>query len=242
MTLQIAPGSLPLVVGTLSSARWELLRSVSEVPCDIVEVRLDEIGCGGDWLERCRAVEASGLPVVLTIRLGAEGGKWVGPEEERLALYYRALEHVSAVDVELRSGIVKAVVERAKRMGRFCLVSYHDFERTPPLSGLQAVLNESLEFAAIAKVATMIHGEADLETLRGLLAANRKAPVCVMGMGPLGGQTRVGLAANGSCLAYGYLDKPAAPGQLSAAELVRGIRAVLPAYDQRRAALERTSS
>jgi 3-dehydroquinate dehydratase len=28
----------------------------------------------------------------------------------------------------------------------------------------------------------------------------------------------------GSCLTYGYLDKPTAPGQMSAAELVRRLR------------------
>jgi 3-dehydroquinate dehydratase I len=239
VTLQIAPDGLPLVVGTLSAAKWELLRSPSQVPCDIVEVRLDVIGWSGDWLESCRSVEASGLPVLLTIRHQNEGGKWGGPDAARLELYQWALPQVSAVDVELRSDIARPLMEQARRLGKIGILSFHDFERTPPATELRAVLAEAQEYAAVAKITTMVRDEADLDTLRTLLAVQWKVPVCVMGMGPLGANARVSLAALGSCLIYGYLDAPAAPGQLSAAELVWGLRAVVQGYDQRRKALER---
>jgi 3-dehydroquinate dehydratase-1 len=228
------------VVGTLSSSRWELLRNPAEAGCDIVEVRLDVIGWEGDWVDQCRAAEASGLPVILTIRHEAEGGQWRGPARERLALYQRALPHVSAVDVELRSDIARAVVERARRLGKTGILSFHDFERTPRLAELRAVLAEAQEHATVAKITTMVHGEPELDTLRSLLAGRWKVPVCVMGMGPLGAKSRVALAALGSCLIYGYLDQPAAPGQLSAPELVRELRAAVREYDRHRSALEQT--
>ena len=48
-----------------------------------------------------------------------------------------------------------------------------------------------------------------------------------MGMGPLGKVSRLVLAAAGSRLNYGYLDKPQVPGQWPALELVRRIEEVL---------------
>src|SRR5208337_4055399 len=232
--LQIVRGGLPLVAGTLSSARWDLLGNASELPCDIVEIRLDELGWDGDWLERCQAVEASGLPVLLTIRHRAEGGKWSGPEEQRLDLYRQAINHVSAVDVELRSGLGRTVVELARNSGKCGIVSYHDFVRTPPTAELRAVMMEAQEFASVAKIATMVQHETDLELLRPLLGGEWKVPVCVMGMGAVGAAARVDFAVAGFCLSYGYVDQPAAPGQPSAAELVRGLQAALPAYRRRR--------
>jgi len=46
----------------------------------------------------------------------------------------------------------------------------------------------------------------------------------VIGMGEAWKQTRLSFPKLGSCLTYGYLDKPTAPGQESAAELVRQLR------------------
>jgi len=104
-------GSVPRVVGTLSSfprAPWP----TCELPCDIVEVRLDLAGLRKNWLDRCRAIEAAGKPVLLTLRLKSEGGKWTRPDADRLPLFERALRHLSAVDVELNSGIVSEVSAR----------------------------------------------------------------------------------------------------------------------------------
>ena len=75
----------------------------------------------------------------------------------------------------------------------------------------------------------MAKREEDVEILRQLLKGRWKVPLCVMGMGEFGAQTRVSLAVAGSCLVYGYLDKPMAPGQMAAAELVRQLRTTLPA-------------
>ena len=58
-------------------------------------------------------------------------------------------------------------------------------------------------------------------TLRSLFHENCPAALCVMGMGALGPQTRVEFPKLGSCLTYGYLDAPVAPGQVSARELMR---------------------
>jgi 3-dehydroquinate dehydratase I len=208
----------PLVVGVLSS-----LEDDFPLAGDIVEMRLDKTGRPPNWLERCKAIEARGKPVLLTIRLRSEGGEWPVDDENRLNLFADGLRALSAVDVELSSVICGTVTKQAEQLGKVCLVSHHDFEKTPPLAELESIVEKAQQNGAVAKVATMIRGEADIETLRALLSRKRKRPLCVIGMGETWKETRVLFPKLGSCLTYGYLDKPTAPGQVSAAELVRQI-------------------
>jgi 3-dehydroquinate dehydratase I len=212
----------PRVVGTVSLPETLAQLARSPAPaCDIVEVRLDKIGAATPgWLDHCRAINAH-TPVLLTIRLAAEGGAWTAPEQERLDLFQRARPVVAALDVELQSQLLPALAP--------AIVSFHDFEKTPPLAELQAVAARAAPWATAVKIVTMVHRRADLETLRQLLVAGGGPPRCVMGMGELAQPTRVEFPVLGSCLTYGYLDRPAAPGQPAAAELVRQLRARLPA-------------
>lgn len=239
----VALGRLPRVVGVLtSSVPEDFPPSGEEGPSDLVEIRLDQMPQQEDWLARGRSIEARGLPVILTIRLDSEGGGWNGIDEERLELFEQALQHLSAVDVELRSPIASQVAMAAKRLGKICILSYHDFERTPPLSELRSIISEGQGVSSVVKISTMIKAKKDVETLQSLLAGSWKVPICIIGMGPLGTHTRVSFAALGSCLTYGYLDKPSAPGQLPASELVQQLRALLPKYDKDSLARQRLNA
>jgi 3-dehydroquinate dehydratase I len=211
----------PLVVGVLSS-----LDGNFPLAGDVVEVRLDKTGRPPDWLERCQAIEGRGKPVLLTVRLRREGGEWPEDDEGRLKIYGEALASLSAVDVELNSVICARVAQQAEKQGRVCLVSHHDFAKTPSLAELEAIVERAQQNGAVAKIATMIQSEADVETLRALLGRKQKRPLCVIGMGEAWKETRILFSTLGSCLTYGYLDKPTAPGQISAAELVRQLREI----------------
>ncbi len=219
-------GTVPRVVGTLSA----LPPTLPPLLCDVAEIRLDQLLEVTNWVERGQAIEAQGIPVILTVRLHSEGGKWNGPDQERSALYQKALSSLSAVDVELRSNICHEVAAEAKAQGKLCIVSYHDFNHTPPLDLLEAVVTQAQEFASIVKVVTLTESREHEETLRQLLAKKWKTPLCVMGMGTLGPDTRVTFPALGSCLTYGYLDAPAAPGQMPAGEVAERLRLTLPIY------------
>lgn len=215
---------LPRVVGTISLPDT-LARFAQQVEpvCDIIEVRLDKIGVEQPgWLDQCRAIN-SHTPVLLTIRIAAEGGAWTAPEEQRLDSFQRGLPAVAAIDVELQSQLLPVLSPT--------IVSYHDFEKTPPLSDLQAVAKRATQFGSAVKIVTMVHNRADLDTLRQLLTVGCGKPLCVLGMGELAQPTRIEFPCLGSCLTYGYIDRSAAPGQLPAAELVRQLRARLPDYD-----------
>ena len=223
-TTALAVGPAPRVVGTLSS-----LAPKRALAGDIVEVRLDKTSLPSDWLKRCAALQSGGRPVLLTVRLRAEGGDWEADDEKRLEIYKQALRELAAADVELRGVISRAVAREATRLKKASVISFHDFEKTPPLRELCAIVEQAHAIGSIAKVSTMIRHENDAEALRSLLRRPWAKPLCVIGMGRAWSETRIEFATLGSCLTYGYLDKPAAPGQISAAELVRRLRRALAA-------------
>ena len=229
---ELAVGDIPRVVGTLSSFSQTVPSKIQEIFCDIVEVRLDQIPDRTDWLERCQEIEKIGIPVILTLRLQAEGGGWTDSEEPRLKLFERALTGLSCVDVEFNSKIALSVSQLARRLNKACIVSFHDFEKTPDLERLQSVVAEAEKLGSVVKISTMVKTDRDIECLRTLLASPRKVPLCVIGMGAEGANTRVSFAALGSCLTYGYLDRSMAPGQISAPNLVEALRKTIPKYDK----------
>jgi len=225
-----ALGETPCVVGVVSQeGTLARLAARAEHDCDAVEVRVDLIGpytphsphTQPAWLEHAQAIEKRGLPVVVTVRLAAEGGDWKQPDELRLPLFEVALRQLSAADIELRSPIIEQVSALARRHKRALIVSHHDFGRTPPLEELRVIIDRAARYGTVAKVATLVKTQEDLTTLRSLLAEKRPTPLCVLGMGPLGPQTRVEFPKLGSCLTYGFLDQPVAPGQVPAQELMR---------------------
>jgi 3-dehydroquinate dehydratase I len=219
VTTELVVGPAARVVGTLST-----LPPNCPLDGDIVEVRLDKMARAADWLKHCAALQAAGKPVLLTIRLRAEGGDWLLDNEERLALYKEGLQELAAVDVELGSVICRQVAREAARLKKASVISFHDFEKTPPLRELCAIVEKEHAVGSIAKVSTMITQAGDVDILRSLLRRRWDKPICVIGMGRAWSKTRIEFAALGSCLTYGYLDKPTAPGQMSAAELARRLR------------------
>jgi len=214
-------GLAPKVVGTvLQAGTLAKLAACTERPCDIVEVRLDLLGTGDNhWLEHAQAIEAHGVPVIATLRLANEGGQWTRPDVERLPIFETALTHLAAVDIEFRSPLLEKVSAFAANHQKALIISYHDFERTPPVADLRQVIRKAANYGTVVKIATLTQTETDLATLRELFTEQCSASVCLLGMGALGPVSRKLLPQLGSCLTYGYLDAPVAPGQVAASEL-----------------------
>ena len=226
-------GRLPRVVGVLSlPLTMDRLAAGFRPACDIVELRVDLLGAGlPDWLQRATELEAEGRPVLITIRHAREGGHWFGTDADRLDLYIRLLPFVSAVDFEIRSPGLAELVRSARSVGKPVIGSYHDFRGLPTRSELERVIREGTDAGVdIIKIAAVTQTEADLVLLESVLDAHRGAPLCLLGMGQCGAESRTRLPARGSCLTYGYVDEANAPGQLSSAELVAYIRRQVPGY------------
>jgi 3-dehydroquinate dehydratase type I len=229
----------PLLVGVVTSpeavARFAETTPSSRV-VDLLEVRVDLFPAPAiaTWAAAGAALEAAGTPVLVTIRLVAEGGRWARADAERLALYEEALRAgaCSWVDVEARSPLAPEVTARARARGAKSVVSHHDFVRTPPLAELERIVAACRAAGAdVPKVATKVNGDDDRAALFALAAAHA-GDACVIGMGDA--ELRVELPARGSRLAYGWVDAATAPGQLSATEMDARLRAAVPAYAARR--------
>src|SRR5215469_10788469 len=213
--LQIGP--TPCVVGTITSATSLKAFAGRRIDaCDVVEVRLDQIGQTDDWLSLSREIEASGTPVILTPRVRSEGGKWPDDDKSRLHVIREGLTYLSAIDVEFKSELMAQVCADAKASKKAVIVSFHDFEKTPPFEELKTIATKAAKHGTIVKISAMVKSNEDIATLQKLLDGGLDVPVCIIGMGAFGTQTRVTFPAQGSCLTYGYLDTPSAPGQMSA--------------------------
>ena len=205
---------------------------------DLVEARVDLFaqqsldGCAHD----CARLEATGTPVILTIRSAAQGGRFGGTDAARLSAFSAAIAggHASWVDVENDATIIGELAEAiAARGGAQLIVSHHDFASTPPLDALLGIVDRCHAISgAIAKIATAVRREEDRQTLLELLA-RRPDRTCVIGMGA-SADLRIELAARGSLLAYGYLERATAPGQMSATETHERLLAASPGYAARR--------
>lgn len=209
------------VVGTIITEAFLESAAERKLPCDLVELRIDGFPLYEGWVQKGLAIERQGTPVFVTPRHAMEGGQWTGPEAERWSVYQEALEHLSGVDIEVQSAIAEQVATLARAKGKFCILSHHDFNATPSAGDLEGIIRKGQEIGTVVKIAAMVQSAADLETLRSILRQSWKVPICLIGMGPLGRETRLTFPKEGSCLTYGYLDQAGAPGQYSAEELMR---------------------
>jgi 3-dehydroquinate dehydratase-1 len=221
------PSPSPLVVGSVTTRAGLGLLARAVSPADVVEVRVDAL------LQRRVAVEeieaALGkrrLPVLLTLRIPAEGGKRAWTLPERRELFLRLMPEAEAIDVELASArALKPVIEAARRMGKTVVHSAHAIEQpSTPAQMAKWVAGFQPGPEAILKIASRIGSWRDLQRLAAVLVNHPDWQVAVMGLGPHGAQSRAVLVGLGSRLVYGHLDEAAAPGQPSAAEMRRVVR------------------
>ena len=222
------PRPASLVVATAHTEQGlRQARRLGSGAVGFVELRLDVLAKNPDLVKR--ALSAIKTPILITARHPAEGGLGRLSAACRRDLLSEFLLRADAIDVELRSaGTMSGLFEEARRRRVTRIVSFHDFHRTPSLRRLREVLRRSIGAGAdIVKIATHLRGPGDL-AVQLILQSTAKVPLATMGMGPLGKVSRLVLGAGGSCLNYGYLDKPQVAGQWPALELVRRLEEILP--------------
>ncbi len=236
---------MPIVVGTVSGA--DALCALTAPgsgelsSVDVVEARLDGMtpADAARCLDACRELESRGTPTLVTVRAAAEGGAWRGTEAERRSIYERALLIASWIDVELQELIAADLVRAAHSAGKKVILSFHDFHGTPPVDRLLALAQRGRAMGGdLIKIATSAAALGDVQILIEVLAqAGGDGRLAVIGMGTLGQPLRLFLPAVGSALAYGFIDRSAASGQLPVVELRRMLAALLPGFEAHRTAL-----
>jgi 3-dehydroquinate dehydratase-1 len=197
-------------------------REAASLGADLVEIRVDL--AAGDPQALVRDVYRSvGCPIILTIRPEYEGGKFAGSEEERLDLFKTLAPYAGFIDVELRAPHVEQLTATVKGTDAVPIVSYHDFEGTPPDAEMLSIIDRCLAKGAIAKLAVTPHDMTDVLRLLEVTLVSRR-PVCTIAMGSLGMHSRIVAPVYGSLLTYGYVRRPVAPGQIRVDRLLEGLK------------------
>ncbi|HOW27362.1 MAG TPA: type I 3-dehydroquinate dehydratase [Elusimicrobiota bacterium] len=174
-------------------------------------------------LERLR--KRTRLPVILTLRRAGEGGKRLILDRRRMELFCESLPFVDGLDVEIRpESFSRVMVRRAHAQGRFVILSSHDFKRTPSDSALRHLADRFRALGGdLFKVAAHAASGKDVDRLIRFLNSCRIRHQTVIPMGARWRTERIGAFRNGSCLAYGHLGRPTAPGQTSLRDLVSAL-------------------
>jgi len=223
------PETHPVVLGTVTTPSGLRFLARKKLPADAVEVRVDALLAGKVPAEKIEAaLRTKKHPVLLTLRIPAEGGQLAWKVAQRRELFLKLLPHVEAIDVELATvRAMQPVIDEARRTGKNVVLSAHAIQKpaTPAQIARWVGRFDPLP-ATILKIAARIKSWRDLQQLAALLLNHPGRPIAVMGLGPYAAQSRAVLTALGSCLVYGYLDQSAAPGQPSAAEVKKMVLAV----------------
>jgi 3-dehydroquinate dehydratase-1 len=137
---------------------------------------------------------------------------------QRLELLRELVKHKPAlIDVELAT--LKKNDELADFLdasGARVLVSWHDFDATPPLERLEAILDEMTLFSNYVKVVTMARTIEDSLRILNLYDTPRASYAIIFAMGEPGAISRVLCTIIGNApFTYASLESPTAPGQIS---------------------------
>jgi len=212
---------VPRIVGVVSTI--DEVINAEKAGADLLEVRLDLLEKAKDVKQFFKDVKiSSSLPIIATNRWSKEGGSFSGSEEERISMLASAMEHSDAVDIELRAAGRDVVAGKAKKQGIPSIISYHDFDKTPPKEQMMRVLEEARNAGDLPKLAVMAKSLDDVVQLLEVTLKAQK-PLCTIAMGDIGAHSRVIAPLYGSALTYGHAGKAKAPGQLSVGELRRAL-------------------
>ncbi|CAN5163785.1 shikimate dehydrogenase [soil metagenome] len=147
-----------------------------------VELRLDFLSKAIDFK---RLQPHKQCPWVATLRRPADGGRFAGTEDERLAILRQAIVAgcFDWVDLEMD------VAEKIRRFGPVKrIISYHNFQETP--ADLEDIYNTlCTKDGDVFKLAVMVNTPADIGRIIKLQQAAKK-PSVIFGMGELGFLTR----------------------------------------------------
>lgn len=206
----------PRICVVIVNKDLEAIKSVENL-VDLFEVRIDLIGDG--WQEVAKQLKK---PWMATNRSTSQGGKWEGDENTRVAELLKSLElGPDLVDIEIQTENLEQIVEVIKQRAK-CVVSFHEWEETPPLEKLEEVVRKELAAGAdICKVITNAQKIEDNITVLQLIAKFPEATLISSAMGSLGSISRVLSPLIGGYLTYAAVGegRESAPGQLTVRDL-----------------------
>ena len=191
---------------------------------DYVEIRFDFLK--PDSLQAAlRATRDIRDRAIFTLRSSHQGGRFVSSEQDRLQWLRRLAEQrPMLLDVELdtlkRNDELTDFMERESTR---LLVSWHDFEKTPPKDRIADILSEMRQYSNYVKIVTTAECVEDaLRVLEMYDEIDADLHAIFFAMGQAGVISRILCTIVGNApFTYVGLEKVIAPGQLSIHQMKR---------------------
>lgn len=211
----------PLIACVLNDKDVHTIDGNSISMVDLIELRIDmfEDNSLHRVLETFKiAKDKFNKPLIATVRDISEGGQRAIPD--RFVLYEAALPLSDFVDVEVNSETLLQRVRGIISDRTILIGSYHNFDLTPPDEFLEGIVRKgSASGVDIVKIAVRANDRNDLIRLLLFTLKHKDSGIITMCMGEQGLPSRIIAPLFGSLIAYGYINKPSAPGQLSVRQL-----------------------
>ncbi|OPX62590.1 MULTISPECIES: type I 3-dehydroquinate dehydratase [unclassified Methanoregula] len=187
-----------------------------EQGADMIELRLDLFeGDLAGHAKRCR--QQVTLPIIATLRSGAEGGRYFGNADEWMKQLAPLMPYVDYIDIEQRFSDNAPAI---RAVGKQVIASSHE-GRMLSLTELFHLERNLRAFGDIPKIIVTPQNEDDLIDLISFTAAAKK-PICTGVMGSQYRQARAILPMFGSELVYCSVGAaPTAEGQFTVEEFVQ---------------------
>ena len=208
------------IVETSSDKAHQAILQANRV-ADLIELRIDYLKRPGT----IPLLNGRQKPLIVTNRQEEEGGKYRGDERKRLEALEEAINlGIEFVDIEVgtqRSLLQDLLANRKKTQ---IILSFHDFQKTPPKKELQKLFARMTRFGAdIVKIVTFAQTWEDNFNVLSLIAyaMERKQEIVAFCMGEKGKMSRIFSPIIGAAWTYASLtrDKASAPGQLTVGEV-----------------------
>ncbi|MGA2676990.1 MAG: type I 3-dehydroquinate dehydratase [Methanobacterium sp.] len=200
---------VPILEKSIDSALKSSNKAI-KLGADILELRIDTLD-NPDSDKILNLIDKLNHRFIATNRMHDEGGFFKGSELERTEILVEVAESVDFVDIELQTHVKYR--SKVIKSSPSCIISYHDFKKTPNMSELLNVVEKEKDLGDIAKFAVMPRNIQD--TLTVLEVLSRVSNTIGISMGDLGKYTRVVAPLFGSPLTFASVDVESAPGQLN---------------------------
>ena len=183
---------------------------------DYIEIRFDFLNAL-DIERAIRVAESSKGKAIFTLRSAQEGGKFKGTENERVELLEKLLmARPMLLDVEYRT------IKNNEHLADFLashqtpiLISWHDFECTPPTNRLRDVLDGMKIYSNYAKIVTTAREIHDGLRVLDLYEGATGLELIAFAMGELGVISRILCTMVGNApFTYTSVNDNTGPGQL----------------------------
>ena len=182
---------------------------------EMAEIRIDL--CGMDEKAVADVFSQITVPTIATCR-----PEFCDDEKRAKLLKTAILSGATYVDVEIESqeNFKKEILNFAHEKGCKCIISYHNYEETPPRQKLQEIIDTCFSQGAdVAKIATMARSKRDAARVLSLYESNDN--IVALAMGEEGKISRVACLYLGSPFSFAAIDEThaSANGQLTVAQM-----------------------